>query len=68
MIVLKSKIPCENCAKAIKTTLKTIPEVDEVECSVKDSEIKIILGENVDEGRLRLIVIEELRKTGRICE
>ncbi len=68
MFVLKSKIPCENCSNAIKNTLKIIPEIKHVECSVKDSEIRIIGGEGVDEEMLRLKVIEELKRTGRQCE
>ena len=63
LITLKTKIPCENCSKAIKNTLIKIPEVIKVDCSVEKSEIYVESGSDI---RDRLI--EELKKTGRICE
>ena len=64
LITLKTKIPCENCSKAIKNTLIKVPGVVNVDCSVEKSEIYV---ESRDEG-IREVLVEELKKTGRICE
>ena len=62
LITLKSKIPCENCSNAIKATLSKVPGVIKVECSLAKSEIYVESNENI-----RQVLIEELKKTGRIC-
>lgn len=61
-ITLKTKIPCENCSKAIKNTLIKVPGVIKVDCSVEKSEIYIESDANIREN-----LIEELKKTGRVC-
>lgn len=63
LITLKTKIPCENCSKAIKNTLIKVHGVIKVDCSVEKSEIYIQCDENIRE-----MLIEELKKTGRVCE
>lgn len=67
MIVLITNIPCINCATAIKNTLKSIPNIKNVECSVEKSQICIEAFEGEDENKLKLIIVEELKNSGRIC-
>lgn len=68
MIVLNTNIPCENCANAIRNTLKSIPNITYIDCSVEKSQIQIETSLTADEeGKLRRIIIETLKKTGRIA-
>lgn len=67
VLVLKTKIPCENCSKAIRQTLTSVPGVVKVECSVKDGEIRVEIDDNSDIADMKEILIEEMKKTGRIC-
>lgn len=64
IITLKTKIPCENCSNALKNTLKKVPGVIKVECSVEKSEIYV----ETDDRNIREFLINELKKTGRNCE
>lgn len=68
MFILKTKIPCENCANSIKATLKQIQGISSISCSVTKSEIIIETIEGKDEEIIRDMVVLELKKTGRICE
>lgn len=67
VLLLKTKIPCENCSKSIRQTLNCLPGVIKVECSVKDGEISIEIDGSLDDSIMRGILIEEMKKTGRIC-
>ena len=68
MFVLKTKIPCENCANSIKNTLKNIVEIEKVACSVEKSEIIVYCRHGADETKVRGICVDELKKTGRTCQ
>jgi copper chaperone CopZ len=62
LITLKTKIPCENCSNSIKKILIKVPGVIKVDCSIEKSEICVESDEEIRE-----ILIEELKKTGRLC-
>lgn len=69
-IILKTKIPCNNCAIAIKNTLKNVKGVVGVECSIERSEV-LIKTDRVDEAgsdELRNELIEIMKRTGRIIQ
>lgn len=69
MILLKTDIPCENCAKAIKSTLASIPGILTVDCSVEKNEIRIeTLANSVKEAEIRSLAISQLKTTGRTCQ
>ena len=67
IVSLKTKIPCENCSKSIRQTLTNVPGVLNVQCSIKDGEIRIEIENNLDNAEMKIKLIEEMEKTGRIC-
>ena len=66
-LILKTEIPCENCANSITKTLTILPGVKNVICSVQKGEILV----EIDDGRsvadMRTTLIEKMKKTGRKC-
>lgn len=67
ILVLKTKIPCEGCSKSIRQTLNCLPGVVNVECSVKNGEIRIEVDDSLNNVDMRNKLIVEMEKTGRIC-
>lgn len=67
MIILNTKIPCENCATAIKNSLKSISSIKKVDCSVEKSQVLIETFPETDENELKKIIIAEMMKSGRVC-
>lgn len=64
---LKTKIPCENCANAIKKSLAPLAGIKTVHCDTSASQITVETTdctENVE--AVKRSVIECLTKTGRV--
>lgn len=60
---LKTKIPCENCANAIKKSLAPLAGIKTIHCDTSASQITVETTENVE--AVKRSVIECLTKTGR---
>ena len=69
-IILKIKIPCNNCAISIQNTLKNVKGVVNVECSVERSEVLIKTDRDNAAGNdeLRNELIDLMKRTGRIIQ
>lgn len=69
-IIIKTNIPCNNCAIAIQNTLKNVKGVINVECSVERSEVLIKTDRDnaADNDKLRNELIDLMKHTGRIIQ